>query len=195
MSVNLEMEQTPMSGVSKVVEWMIRIVGAVLLFLVGYIHLALLVNMFGLSQMIGKLFLLNGIGAFVAMVWILVSRKWYGWVLGILVSGGAAFAKLEMRRIPGLGQFIMGGFGHGKGKQGFPSGGKPASGQGPHAGPTGSGQFTPGHGTHVGHSLLPVFGNMRTLGPESVGLEIAFVVVAVIAIIIGVYISRSRQMH
>jgi hypothetical protein len=152
-------------------------IGAILLFAVGYIHLALLVNMFGLAHMLGKLFLLNAIGAFVALILVLATPKWYGWVLGILVSGGAAFAKLGMRSIPGLGRFIMGGgahFGPGPGHGGPGTKGGGPGGAGAHAG-----HFGP----PVGHHILPLIGNMRTLGPDSVVIEIVFVVVAVIALI------------
>lgn len=174
-----------------------RWVGALLLLLIGYIHLAILVNMFGLSQNVGKLFLLNAVGAVVAIILLFLSPKWYGWVLGILVAGGAAFAKSFMTRIPGLAQFIMGRRGRGfrppgggrQGPSGSPSGGGHTATGGASAGhASGSGSAAVGgaHGAHfagVTHGILPMFSNVRTLGSASVVIEIAFVVLALVALI------------
>ena len=180
----------------------LRVVGAVLLFVVGYIHLALMVNMFGLSHTIGKLFLLNFIGAIIALVLVLTIPKWYGWALGIVVAGGAAFSKIGMNYMPGLKSFITAGaFGRGPGGpppnvgvgqkgsgtstsgKGTKTGGFTKSGYGAHHPP--KGHFGPGHGAAFrGHTVLPLFGNIRSLATPAIIIEIAFVVLAVVALIL-----------
>lgn len=153
-------------------DWTFAILGSVLLFLVGYIHLALMVNQFGLHSRIGVLFLLNAIGAWVALVWILWKGRWPGWILGFLVSGGAAFAKLGMSSIPGLRALVFG-------RRGFPR--RPLGGLGTHRfrhrpAPGGAPPF-------VGHHILPLPGSIATWGTVSVVIEVAFVVLTVVALL------------
>lgn len=175
-------EQRVTRRVQKVVS-VYRWVGALLLLVIGYIHLALVVNMFGLSQTAGKLFLLNAIGAVTAIILMFLTPRWYGWVLGILVAGGAAFAKLGLTRIAGLRQFIMGhrgGFHPPRGGKGVLKG---TSRGGAHA----------GHFAGQAHSVLPMFTNVKTLGSVSIVIEIAFVILALVALITMGFTKASQN--
>lgn len=180
-------------------------VAAVLLVVVGYIHLALFVNMFGFTQTLGKLFLLNAIGAFVAAAGVLWTRRWYAWALGIVVSGGAAFAKLGMSHIPALGALLTGGrpgrFGGVRPSGSFRTGGSRAFAQrGTGGGGIGSGgahNFANGgpgpgrFGPPGGHSLLPVFLNVRSLATGSIVIELAFVVLALYILFVRKRVTQN----
>ncbi|QSO49405.1 hypothetical protein [Alicyclobacillus mengziensis] len=177
-------EQIVTRRVQKVVS-VYRWVGTLLLLVIGYIHLALLVNMFGLSQMAGKLFLLNAIGAVAAIILMFLTPRWYGWVLGILVAGGAAFAKLGITRIAGLRQFIMGRRGGG-----FRP---PGGGRGALKGTSPGGGAHAGHFAGAAHSVLPMFTNVKTLGAVSIVIEIAFVILALVALITMGFTKASHN--
>jgi hypothetical protein len=173
-----------MPMVGRIFRWL----AAALLFVVAYLHLALMTNGFGLAGRLGKPFLLNAIGAFVALLVILVVPRWYGWALGILVSGGAAFAKLGLHRIPGLAALIFGG-----GMPGAHAGPPPGPASPPPGGPLHTAGRPPapppGGGPH-GHHVLPLLGNLRSLGGVAVSVEIAFVALALVALVV---IGGSRR--
>ncbi|MGZ6505409.1 MAG: hypothetical protein ACXVDG_10400 [Tumebacillaceae bacterium] len=160
--------------------------GAVFLFVVAYVHLALFFAMMS-ARLLPILFLLNGVGALVAMVGVLMNARWFGWINGIVQSGGAAFAKLAMNSIPGFGALLMGGGmkrpagGAGKGFGGAPGAGGGA-GHAPVAGhPAGAG----GGGMH---GILPMFTDIQTLATISIAIELLFVVFA-----IAVMISNRKK--
>lgn len=179
-------------------------IGAILLLLVGYIHLSLVTNMFGLHARLGILFTSNVIGAVVALILIFTRLRALGWILGIVVAGGAAFAKSTISSIPGLRRLLMGrsfpggrlgggglrgsralrsanGGGHG-GAGGFPSGNVAAGGG--RSGNFGS-AVSPrtGHFFVARHNVLPQFFNLKSLGTVSIVIEVLFVIVAIYALV------------
>ena len=179
------------------VQW----IAVVLLVLVGYVHLSLVVNTFGLHGRLGILFALNALGALAALVLIFTRLRVAGWILGIVVAGGAAFAKLGMGSIPGLRTLLMGRTFPGRR---FPGGGFPQSQRGSFANGTGSGigsggssgnfqsgstaGFGQGFASHARHfaarhSVLPTFFNLRSLGTVAIVIEILFVLLAVYALV------------
>lgn len=141
----------------KPVQW----IAAVLLVLVGYVHLSLVVNTFGLHGRLGILFALNALGALAALILIFTRFRVAGWILGIVVAGGAAFAKLGMGSIPGLRTWLMGRTFPGRR---FPGGGFPRSQRGNFANGTGS-----GIGTGAGNGGSPNFANGSGSGSGSSG--------------------------
>lgn len=187
-------------------------IGAVLLLVVAYIHLSLVVNTFGLHGRIGILFALNAAGAVVALILIFTPLRVLGWILGLVVAAGAAFAKLTMGSIPGFRTLLMGnafpgarfagrGFRGARGS-GFPGGGSGgaanfpsgsgagggAGGAGSNLGPGSGSGFGGNFGSHAGHfavrhNVLPVFFNIRSLGTFAIIVEILFVLVAIFAFI------------
>ncbi|MGZ4107032.1 MAG: hypothetical protein ACXVO1_06805, partial [Tumebacillaceae bacterium] len=116
------------------------------------------------------------VGALVAMVGVLMNARWFGWINGIVQSGGAAFAKLAMNSIPGFGALLMGGGmkrpagGAGKGFGGAPGAG---GGAGHPAGVGGGGM----------HGILPMFTDIQTLAKISIAIELLFVVFAIVVMI------------
>ena len=79
--------------------------GIALIVIVGVIHLLETPEYFEAATYLGILFLANFVGALVAAVGIYQGRGW-GWVLGILVAGGAFVAYIISRTVglPGLGE-------------------------------------------------------------------------------------------
>lgn len=159
-----------------------RVLAAILLVLVGYIHLTLFFEMISFNKLMGVLFILNAVGALVALIAILVNVRWWiGWGLGILVAGGAFVIKGLMTLFPSVEHALLGGgagfghpgafAGHFPGKK-FP-GGKFSKGSFPKNG-------YPGHFLHHGavHTVLPnLFGH--SAGPVSLVIEGLFVLLAV----------------
>lgn len=182
-------------------------IGAVLLLFVGYIHLSLVVNTFGLHGRLGILFMLNVIGALAALILIFTRFRVLGWILGIVVAGGAAFARSAMGSIPGLRTLLMGrtfpggrfagaGF-RGSGAGRFPNGGHGGAGNFSRgnftpgnfsAGNGSAGNFGSGVPSHAGrffgvrHNILPVFFNTKSLGTVSIVIEVLFVILAIYAL-------------
>jgi Kef-type K+ transport system membrane component KefB len=72
--------------------------GIVLIALTGLLHLVETPEYMGEERYIGVLFLLNAIGAAVALLGIWQDRAW-GWVLGTAVAGGAFVAYILSRTI------------------------------------------------------------------------------------------------
>ena len=70
----------------------------------GLIHLVDAQDAFGDATYKGLLFVANGVGAFVAAWGISRNRQALGWLLGLLISGGAFLAYIASRTIglPGL---------------------------------------------------------------------------------------------
>ncbi len=70
----------------------------------GLIHLVDAQDAFGDATYKGLLFVANGVGAFVAAWGIFRNRQALGWLLGLLISGGAFLAYVASRTIglPGL---------------------------------------------------------------------------------------------
>lgn len=152
-------------------------VGIVLLFLVGYIHLALFTAMFRFGGPLAALLALNAFGAFAAMYGVWRRAHWWGWLLGLVVAGGAAIARLVMDFVPGVrGQLL----GRPTGARHFGNVGGPAGTFRFHRG-IGGPPFVHGHGMH---GLLPLLGNMGTLATVSISIEVAFVGLAI-------YVLRS----
>jgi hypothetical protein len=70
----------------------------------GLIHVAEAQDSFGEATYKGLLFLGNGVGALVAAIGIYRDRQALGWLLGLLIAGGAILAYVASRTIglPGL---------------------------------------------------------------------------------------------
>jgi hypothetical protein len=70
----------------------------------GLIHLAEARDAFGDATYEGILFVTHGLGAVVAAVGIYRDRRGWGWLLGLLVAGGAIIAYVASRTVglPGL---------------------------------------------------------------------------------------------
>jgi len=70
----------------------------------GLIHVAEARDSFGEATYKGLLFLGNGVGALAAAIGIYRDRQALGWVLGVLIAGGAILAYVASRTIglPGL---------------------------------------------------------------------------------------------
>ncbi len=136
-----------------------RGVGAVLLFVVFYIHLALFVTMIGAHQLLGILFLINTVGSLIALIGVLKRARRWGWVLGVVMAGGAAAIKLVMDMSPGFAVFLLN------------LGGHPA--------PGGAGHPQP----HVlTTTVLPTFMNLKALGTAAIIIELVFVLWAIAAL-------------
>jgi Kef-type K+ transport system membrane component KefB len=69
-----------------------------LMAVVGLIHLLEAPEYFQLAAYLGVLFLANALGATVATGGIMRERKW-GWLLGVLVAGGAIIAYFVSRAV------------------------------------------------------------------------------------------------
>lgn len=189
-------------------------IGAVLLFFVAYIHLALFFNMMSF-RLLPILFLLNALGALVALIGVLLNNRWIGWVLGIVMSGGAAVARIAMNTVPGVSGLLMGRPGGGRFRPGFGGrtgggrggqfGGAPGAGggrggsvgsnAGSHAGQfggaPGAGHFGQFPGGPAQHGILPTFMNTGTLGTVAIVIELAFVVLA-IGMLVAIHRRRSQ---
>jgi hypothetical protein len=156
---------------SKWTQW----TGAAFLFVVAYVHLALFLAMMS-AKLLPILFLINGVGALVAMFGVLINARWIGWINGIVQSGGAAFAKIAMNTIPGFGALLMG----------MPAGGmkRPPAPAGGNAGAGGPGHPV-GHAAGGGgmHGILPLFTDIQTLATISIIIELIFVAFAIYAMI------------
>jgi hypothetical protein len=89
-----------MTTPSPIVKWLA--VAAILA--TGLIHVVEARDAFGDATYKGLLFIGNGVGALVAAVGIYQDRRALGWVLGLLVAGGAIVAYVASRTIglPGL---------------------------------------------------------------------------------------------
>jgi hypothetical protein len=70
----------------------------------GFIHMVEARDAFGEATYKGLLFIANGIGAVVAAVGVYGNRRETGWLLGLLVAGGAFLAYVASRTVglPGL---------------------------------------------------------------------------------------------
>ena len=77
--------------------------GLVLILVTGAIHLIDAPSSFGDAPYKGWLFVANGVAAIVAAVGIARARRW-GWILGLLVAGGAFVGYVISRTVglPGL---------------------------------------------------------------------------------------------
>jgi hypothetical protein len=155
-------ENSMKSGGNPLNRWL----GAIILFIVGYVHIALFLNMMSF-RLLPFLFLINGVGAFIAMIGVLVNSRWVGWIFGIVMSGGAAIVKIAMNTIPGVGAFLMG----------MPTRmNRPKTQMG--NGGMGGGHAAPPQGGQM-HSVLPLFTDIMTLATISIVIELVFVVLAI----------------
>jgi hypothetical protein len=70
----------------------------------GLIHILEAQDAFGDARYKGILFVANGLGALVAAFGLYINRRGMGWVLGLLVAGGALLAYVASRTVglPGL---------------------------------------------------------------------------------------------
>jgi|GEM_PF-3445955 len=136
---------------------LVRGVGVVLLFVVFYIHLALFLTMIGVNRMLGILFLINALGSLIALIGVLNRARWRGWVLGIVMAGGAAVIKLAMDTIPSFAAFLLG----------------------IHAG---SGGANHPHPHVLTATVIPTFTNLKALGTFAIVIELVFVVWAIFAL-------------
>jgi hypothetical protein len=165
-NVDAVVTKNPMiSGRDPLLRWL----GAIILFIVGYVHIALFLNMMSF-RLLPVLFLINGVGAFIAMIGVLLNSRWVGWIFGILMSGGAAIAKIAMNTIPGVGSVLMGMPSRmNRPKMQIGNGGG-------HVGPPRGGQM---------HSVLPLFTDIMTLATISIVIELVFVVLAIYVLVIN----------
>lgn len=69
-----------------------------LILIVGLIHLIEMPEYFQIAAYLGVLFLANAAGAFVA-AWGIAQQATWGWLLGVLVAGGAIIAYFVSRSI------------------------------------------------------------------------------------------------
>jgi hypothetical protein len=78
--------------------------GIVLILLVGVIHLYDAPSSFGDAQYKGVLFVANGVGALVSAIGIYRGVRRWGWILGLLVAGGALLGYVISRTVglPGM---------------------------------------------------------------------------------------------
>jgi hypothetical protein len=81
----------------------LRIVGVALIPLVGLIHLLVTPEYYGFVAYLGLLIFANFTGSMVSAVGIHQGRVW-GWLLGVVMAGGAFLAYIESRTLglPGL---------------------------------------------------------------------------------------------
>ena len=81
----------------------LRIVGVALISLVGLIHLLVTPEYYGFAAYLGLLIFANFAGSMVSAVGIYQRRVW-GWLLGVVMAGGAFLAYIESRTLglPGL---------------------------------------------------------------------------------------------
>ena len=81
----------------------LRIMGVVLISLVGLIHLLVTPEYYGFAAYLGLLMVANFAGSVISAVGIYQGRAW-GWWLGIVIAGGAFLAYVESRTLglPGL---------------------------------------------------------------------------------------------
>lgn len=146
---------------------LIRWSGAVVLFIVAYIHLGLFLNMFTL-RLISILFLLNGIGSLIAMIGVMANSKWFGWILGLIMSGGAVVVKIAMGFIPRVRDLLLESSGTSGISRVFP--------------PMGNNFFVgPMGGVQVPHTILPLFVSLANLAIVAVVVELIFIVLATYA--------------
>jgi hypothetical protein len=89
-----------MKAISPVLKWLAiaAILGA------GTIHVLEARDAFGDATYKGILFVANGVGALVAAIGIYRNQRTWGWILGLLIAGGALCAYVASRTIglPGL---------------------------------------------------------------------------------------------
>lgn len=88
-----------MSKNSKQIAW----IGIVLLVITSLVHFIDAPDSFEEATYKGVLFLLNGLGALVAVYGIYQGKRSWGWTLGLLVAGGA-FVGYALSRTVGLPQ-------------------------------------------------------------------------------------------
>ena len=81
----------------------LRIVGVVMISLVGLIHLLVTPEYYGFAAYLGLLMIANFAGSVVSTVGIYQGRAW-GWWLGVMMAAGAFLAYIESRTLglPGL---------------------------------------------------------------------------------------------
>lgn len=79
----------------------LKLVGIILILVVGVIHLFETPEYFGTATYLGVLFALNVLGAVVSAIGIALGAKSWGWTLGALVAAGA-FVMYIISRTAGL---------------------------------------------------------------------------------------------
>jgi hypothetical protein len=82
----------------------LKIVAAAAIVATGLIHLGSAREAFGEATYKGLLFVANGVGGLVAAVGVYCDRANWGWLLGVLVAGGAFLGYVISRTVglPGL---------------------------------------------------------------------------------------------
>ncbi|MHB1684896.1 MAG: hypothetical protein ACYCYO_19070 [Bacilli bacterium] len=103
------------------------------------------------------LFLINALGSLIALIGVLNRARWWGWVLGIIMAGGAAVIKLAMDTIPSFAAFLLG----------------------VHAG---SGGANHPHPHVLTTTVIPTFTNLKALGTFAIVIELVFAVWAIFAL-------------
>ncbi|GAC1694303.1 MAG: hypothetical protein PVS3B3_18320 [Ktedonobacteraceae bacterium] len=81
-----------------------RVVGVVLLVLIGLLHLVLVKNGLHLQMYLGILFILDTALSFVSALWIAFSDAPLGWILGAIAAAGSFVGYMVTRTValPGL---------------------------------------------------------------------------------------------
>ncbi|GAC1400132.1 MAG: hypothetical protein NVSMB49_11730 [Ktedonobacteraceae bacterium] len=81
-----------------------RVVGVVLLVLIGLLHLVLVKNGLHLQMYLGILFILDTALSFVSALWIALSNAPLGWTLGAIAAAGSFVGYMVTRTValPGL---------------------------------------------------------------------------------------------
>ncbi|MCY0875610.1 MAG: hypothetical protein OWT28_05005 [Firmicutes bacterium] len=177
----------------------LRVVSAVLMLVVAYIHLGLFLRMITFHvTLLGVLFGLNALAAVVAAVFVTRNHRLLGWILGSVVAGVAGIIRLAMDLSPSLSASILGssGFRSGtfspsafaarfKGAKGFKgfAGGKNFKGHFP-AGGFHGGAYPGAAGFHTGG--LPAIPDAATI---SIIIEFVFVALAIYTLL------RTRRAH
>jgi hypothetical protein len=82
-----------MTSLSSIVKWLA--IAAILS--TGFIHVVEARDAFGDATYKGLLFVGNGVGALMAAIGIYCDRRTLGWLLGLLVAGGAILAYMASR--------------------------------------------------------------------------------------------------
>jgi hypothetical protein len=81
-----------------------RIVAAILLIVIGIIHLMIIKVGLHLQMYLGVLFIIDVVAAFISALWIAFLDAWGGWLLGLLAALGPLIGYILTRtmRLPGL---------------------------------------------------------------------------------------------
>lgn len=145
-----------------------RLVAVILLLGVSYIHLVLIFKVMGFNHTLAILFMLNTVGAIVALIGVLRDARWMGWGFGIVMAGGAALIRTAMNSSPSVTAFVMGKMSKIHGVD--------------HA--------IHGHATSVIHKSMGFLPAIPNADPVSLVIEYAFVIIAIFALI---SISRHQQ--